>query len=62
MGVGCCLAVALTVALVVNVLRLAKQMRILLQLVCILPPSAMYKIRMTNYIRKQDILAKIDKL
>jgi len=37
-------------------------MNIAIDLICIIPASAMFNIRMTNFIRKEDILSKIDRL
>jgi len=37
-------------------------MSIAIHLICIIPASAMFNMRMTNFIRKYEILSKIDQL
>jgi hypothetical protein len=53
---------ALLVMLVCNVITLRRKMYTVIELICAIPSSAMYKMKMTNYIRKEGILGKMDKL
>jgi len=59
---GLCAAIGVALALMYNVIHLKRQMNIVINLVCIIPNSAMFSIRMTSFIRKEAILAKIDQL
>ena len=52
----------LMVILLYNVITLRKKMHIVIDLICAIPSTAMYKIAMTNYIRNEGILIKMDKL
>ena len=54
--------VALMVILVYNVITLRRKMYTVIELICAIPTSTMYKMKMTNYIRKEGILAKMDQL
>jgi len=57
-----CLSLVILVALVVNIIKIRRKMNIVIQLICLIPTSAMYKMKMTNFIRKESILDEIDKL
>lgn len=48
--------------LMYNVWQLKRLMNITINLICIIPASAMFNVRMTNFIRKKAILSKIDRL
>jgi hypothetical protein len=52
----------LFIILIYNVLTLYRVMFIVINIICAIPTTAMYKMAMTNYIRREDILAKMDKL
>jgi hypothetical protein len=54
--------ISLVVILIYNVITLHRVMYVVIDLICAIPSTAMYKMNMTNYIRKQNILAKMDKL
>jgi len=57
-----CIALGVSIVLAYSVRRLNRLMNIAIDLICIIPASAMFNIRMTNFIRKEDILSKIDRL
>lgn len=53
---------ALFVVMLYNIITLQRMMHTVINLICAIPASAMYRMPMTNYIRKEGILAKMDKL
>lgn len=52
----------LLVVLLYNILTLQRMMHTVINLICAIPVTAMYRMPMTNYIRRENILTKMDKL